>query len=153
MNPFVPPQQRAAWQALQTLADSANPHLRELLQDHKRTEQLQASGAGITIDYSHQRVTSEILQQLFALADESQVMAQAKSMFRGERINRTEHRAVLHVALRAPRDAVIEAVGCEVVGPAQAIRGLGIEASDTVVVSTPLLAVPPLSCTWKVKVL
>jgi glucose-6-phosphate isomerase len=100
MNPFVPPQQRAAWQALQTLSNSANPHLRELLQDHKRSEQFQASGAGLTIDYSHQRVTGEVLQQLFALADESHVMAQATSMFRGERINRTEHRAVLHVALR-----------------------------------------------------
>lgn len=100
MNTFIAPQNRAAWQALQTLSESANPHLRDLLKDPRRTEQLQASGAGIILDYSRQRVTEDVLQQLFALADESQVMAQAKSMFRGERINHTEHRAALHVALR-----------------------------------------------------
>ena len=100
MTPFTPPQNRAAWQALQTLSDSDNPHLRELLKEPHRIEQLQASGAGITLDYSRQRVTGEVLQQLFALADESQVMEQAKAMFRGDPINSTEHRAVLHVALR-----------------------------------------------------
>ena len=100
MTSFVPPQQRQAWQALQTLSQTAQPHLRELLQDPRRVEQLQASGAGITLDYSRQRVTAEVLQQLLALADESQVMAQAQAMFRGEPINATEQRAELHVALR-----------------------------------------------------
>lgn len=100
MNTFVPPQRRQAWQALQTLAQSAQPHLRDLLKDPQRAEQLHASGAGITLDYSRQRVTADVLQQLLTLADESHVMDQAKAMFRGEPINATEQRAVLHVALR-----------------------------------------------------
>jgi glucose-6-phosphate isomerase len=100
MNTFVPPQRRQAWQALQTLSQSTQPHLRDLLKDPQRAEQLHASGAGITLDYSRQRVTTDVLQQLLTLADESHVMDQAKAMFRGEPINATEQRAVLHVALR-----------------------------------------------------
>ena len=100
MKPFVKPQYRQAWKALESLSNSAQPHLRELLKDSKRIDQWQVSGAGISIDYSRQRVTSEVLQQLLALADESQVMAQAEAMFRGDAINTTEQRAVLHVALR-----------------------------------------------------
>jgi glucose-6-phosphate isomerase len=100
MKPFVKPQHRQAWRALQVLSHSEQPHLRELLKDPKRIEQWQVSGAGISIDYSRQRVTDEVLQQLLALADESQVMEQAKAMFRGDAINTTEQRAVLHVALR-----------------------------------------------------
>ncbi len=100
MHTFVPPQRRQAWQALQTLSQSTQPHLRDLLKDPQRAEQLHASGAGITLDYSRQRVTADVLQQLLALADESHVMDQAKAMFRGEPINATEQRAVLHVALR-----------------------------------------------------
>ncbi len=100
MNTFVPPQQRQAWQALQKLSHSEQPHLRELLKDPNRAEQFHASGAGITLDYSRQRVTAEVLQKLLALADESHVMDQAKAMFRGDPINATEQRAVLHVALR-----------------------------------------------------
>ena len=100
MKPFVKPQHRQAWKALQVLSQSTQPHLRELLKDPKRTAQWQVSGAGISIDYSRQRVTEEVLQQLLALVDESQVMAQAEAMFRGDAINTTEQRAVLHVALR-----------------------------------------------------
>lgn len=100
MSAFVPPQHRSAWKALQSLSESTTPHLRELLRDEYRTAHWNTSGAGITIDYSRQRVTKEVLQQLFALSDESQVMAQAQAMFRGDPINATENRAVLHVALR-----------------------------------------------------
>jgi glucose-6-phosphate isomerase len=100
MNTFVPPQNRTAWKALQALSDHQLPHLRELLRSPQRHERLQASGAGITIEYDRQRVNEAVLQQLLALADESQVMPQAQAMFRGEPINATEQRAVLHVALR-----------------------------------------------------
>lgn len=120
MKPFVKPQHRQAWKTLQTLSQSAQPHLRELLKDPRRVEQWQVSGAGISIDYARQRVTAEVLQQLLALAEESQVMAQAEAMFRGDLINTTEQRAVLHVALRGshvpnpPWDASIsKAVGHE----------------------------------------
>ena len=86
--------------ALGKLAAQSNIHLRDLLKDSSRTEKWQASGAGLTIDYSHQRVTDDVLTQLLALAEESDVMGQARAMFRGELINATEQRAVLHVALR-----------------------------------------------------
>jgi len=100
MTTFVPPQHRHAWKALQALADHSQPHLRDLLQDSQRGDQFHASGAGITIDYARQRINTDVLQQLLALADESAVMVQAQAMFRGEAINTTEQRAVLHVALR-----------------------------------------------------
>jgi glucose-6-phosphate isomerase len=100
MTRFVPPQERKAWQALQTLAQGPQPHLRDLLKDSARNAKLHAHGAGISIDYERQRVTPEVMAQLLALADESKVMQQAQAMFKGEPINATEHRAVLHVALR-----------------------------------------------------
>ena len=100
MTSFVPPQQRQAWQALEALAQGPQPHLRELLKSQERNAALHASGAGISIDYERQRVTREVMAELLALAEESQVMAQAHAMFKGESINATEHRAVLHVALR-----------------------------------------------------
>jgi len=100
MTRFVPPQDRKAWQALQALAQGPQPHLRDLLKDSARNAKLHAHGAGISIDYERQRVTPEVMAQLLALADESKVMQQAQAMFKGEPINATEHRAVLHVALR-----------------------------------------------------
>lgn len=100
MTHFTPPQNRKAWQALDGLAQQPQLHLRELLKDAHRHEHMTASGAGITLDFARQRVDSTIFQQLLALADESHVKAQAKAMFKGEPINATEDRAVLHVALR-----------------------------------------------------
>lgn len=100
MNTFVRPEHRQAWQALAQLASQDNIHLRDLLKDPDRADSLQASGAGLTLDYSHQRVTDEVLTQLLRLAQESQVKEQAQAMFRGELINHTEQRSVLHVALR-----------------------------------------------------
>lgn len=98
MQPFTPPSQRDAWQALTALAAHATP-LRDLLQAPQR-DTLQASACGLTLDYSRQAVDDTILQRLVELAHECGVMTQAESMFRGERINTTEDRAVLHVALR-----------------------------------------------------
>ncbi len=98
LPPFTTPSQRPAWQALTALAASV-PHLRELLQDPQR-HQLQASAAGLTLDYTHQAVDLRILQQLCALAEDSHLLPQAQAMFRGEPINITEQRPVLHVALR-----------------------------------------------------
>ena len=100
MNTFVPPQKRKAWKALQALSRASQPHLRELLKDSHRNAKFHASGAGISIDYERQRVNAEVMQQLLALAEESDVMPQAQAMFKGEPINATEQRAVLHVALR-----------------------------------------------------
>ena len=99
LNPhFLPPTQHPAWQTLTALAGST-PHLRDLLQAPQRA-QLQATAAGITLDYSHQAVNPRILQALSSLVHESHLIPQAQAMFRGEPINLTEQRPVLHVALR-----------------------------------------------------
>ena len=100
MLPFIPPQKRKAWIALSSLEGATSLHLRALLGDKERPARMQIAAAGITLDYSHQRVNADVMTQLLALADESHVMQQALAMFQGESINLTENRAVLHVALR-----------------------------------------------------
>ena len=105
MTHFTRPEQRAAWQRLQTLAGQPMPHLRELLQDSARNASLQCSAAGLQADASRQRVTPEVMQALLQLADESQVLLQAQAMFKGEAINATEQRPALHMALRGSHAA------------------------------------------------
>jgi len=102
MNPFTPPQQRAAWKRLQTLADQSLPHLRELLADPagERQASLQLEVAGLQLDASRQQVTPEVLQALLELAAESGVLEQAQAQRQGLPVNATENRAVLHMALR-----------------------------------------------------
>ena len=106
---MTPLRERAAWRALEAHAPSVvELHLRELFaRDHGRGERLVAEAAGLTLDYSKQRITDETLRLLVALAGESGVPERTEAMFRGERINTTENRAVLHVALRAPRSESI----------------------------------------------
>ena len=99
MPPFIPPQERSAWKALSALAHQA-PHLRELLAQPERPTRYRAQGAGLTLDFSHQRVTDEVLNKLFELAEASDVQGQWKKMIAGEPVNATENRPVLHVALR-----------------------------------------------------
>ncbi|MES2840595.1 MAG: glucose-6-phosphate isomerase [Pseudomonadota bacterium] len=89
-----------AWQELQTLAANPTPHLRELLADPHRAQRMGATAAGITLDTSRQRLTPAIQHALLALAEQSEVAAQRDAMFRGDTINTTEGRPVLHVALR-----------------------------------------------------
>ncbi|WP_202428058.1 glucose-6-phosphate isomerase [Malikia spinosa] len=102
MNPFTPPQQRAAWKRLQTLADQSLPHLRELLADPagERQASLQLEVAGLQLDASRQQVTPEVMQALLELAAESRVLEQAQAQRQGLPVNATENRAVLHMALR-----------------------------------------------------
>ena len=100
MPTFISPQQRKAWKALSTLLGATSSNLRTLLAEKDRQTELQISAAGITLDYSHQRVNEDVMGHLLALAKESHVMEQALAMFQGKTINQTENRAVLHVALR-----------------------------------------------------
>jgi glucose-6-phosphate isomerase len=101
----APVVERPAWAALRAHhAAIHDVHLRTLFADDPgRGERMTAEGAGLYLDYSKNRLTSETLRLLLALAEESEVHGRMDAMFRGEHIKRTENRAVLHVALRAPR--------------------------------------------------
>jgi len=97
------------WQALQTHQQQIKDiHLRQLFtEDPERGNRLTVEAAGLYLDYSKNRVTAETLRLLVNLAEECRLSERIEAMFRGEKINATEKRAVLHIALRAPRDASI----------------------------------------------
>ncbi|MGB5079689.1 MAG: glucose-6-phosphate isomerase, partial [Burkholderiales bacterium] len=117
------PTERPAWKALEVhCATIRNLHLRQLFADDpRRGERLTAEAAGIYLDYSKNRVTDETLRLLLALAGECGLRERIDAMFRGERINLTEKRAVLHTALRAPETERIEVDGVDVVPEVQAV--------------------------------
>jgi glucose-6-phosphate isomerase len=97
-------------------------HLRQLFADDpRRGEQFAVDALGLYFDYSKHRVTSQTLQLLVQLAEECGLRERIEAMFRGERINITENRPVLHVALRAPRDASIVVDGLDVVPDVHAV--------------------------------
>ena len=97
-------------------------HLRQLFaNDPTRGERLAAEAAGLYLDYSKHRITDETLGLLLQLAEESRLRASIDAMFRGEKINVTEQRAVLHVALRAPKGASIVVDGENVVPQVHAV--------------------------------
>ncbi len=112
-----------AWQALREHYRSiADTHLRQLFaNDPDRGTRLTAEGAGIYLDYSKHRITDETLRLLLALARERGLAARIEAMFTGQKINVTEHRAVLHTALRAPRTERIEVDGTDVVPEVHAV--------------------------------
>jgi glucose-6-phosphate isomerase len=103
------PDETAAWGALAThYQEIKDVHLRQLFaEDPGRGERLTAEGAGLYLDYSKNRITDETVRLLLHLAQERGVVERRDAMFRGEKINITEQRAVLHVALRAEQDARI----------------------------------------------
>ena len=109
--------ERPSWQALRRHhAAIRKTHLRDLFAaDPTRGERLTLEAAGLFLDYSKNRVTDETLDLLLALAEEFDLRGQIEAMFRGDHINATEDRAVLHTALRAPRSASIEVDGEDIV--------------------------------------
>ena len=100
MSTFSPVHLSPAWHLLQNLATGNFASLRELLSDAARSSSMQLQACGIQMDFSHQRVNETVLQALQALAKERQVDDQLRAMFGAQAINSTEHRSVLHVALR-----------------------------------------------------
>ncbi len=106
-----------AWQALEAHYEKIRElHLRRLFADDpKRGERMTAEAVGVYFDYSKHRITDETIRLLLQLAEESGLWARIDAMFRGEKINVTENRAVLHVALRAPRDQSIVVDGNDVI--------------------------------------
>ena len=113
----APLSRRPAWKALAAHSRKIRPqHLRALFAaDPKRGQRLTLEAAGLFLDYSKNRVTDQTLKLLVKLAKESGLRERISAMFGGERINVTENRAVLHVALRAPRHATILVDGKNVV--------------------------------------
>jgi len=113
----TPLTERKAWQALRRHhAEVAGLHLRELFAtDPGRGDRMRAEAAGLYLDYSKNRVTDETMRLLVELALESGVPERRDAMFRGEHINVSEDRAVLHVALRMPRTASLVVDGADVV--------------------------------------
>jgi glucose-6-phosphate isomerase len=120
---IAPLTERKAWKALAAHHKNVRDlHLRKLFADDpKRGERMTAEAVGLYLDYSKNRVTDETLKLLLQLAEESGLRARIDAMFRGEEINVTEKRAVLHVALRAPKGASIAVDGENVVPQVHAV--------------------------------
>jgi glucose-6-phosphate isomerase len=116
-NGTEPLTKRKAWKNLQKHYKKVQGlHLRNLFKDDpKRAQQMTVEAIGLTLDYSKNRVTGETIKLLLKLAEDSGVQSRIEAMFRGEKINETEKRAVLHVALRAPRGTSIIVDGENVV--------------------------------------
>ncbi|MDR3638880.1 MAG: glucose-6-phosphate isomerase [Isosphaeraceae bacterium] len=124
MTAVIPPfTERPAWKALEAHHQKlANVHLRQLFaEDPGRGERMTAEAVGLYLDYSKNRITDETLTLLGQLAQESGLRARIDAMFRGEKINITEDRAVLHVALRAPRGTSIVVDGENVIPQVHAV--------------------------------
>jgi glucose-6-phosphate isomerase len=132
--PATPLRERKAWQALERhYAEISGTHLRDLFAaDPGRGERLTAGAAGIYLDYSKNRITDETLALLIELAEESGVAQRRDAMFRGEHINVSENRAVLHTALRLPATATLVVDGQDVVADVHAVLARMRDFSDRV---------------------
>ncbi len=115
--------ERPAWKALQAHHDAIQRlHLRQLFADDpRRGERLSVEAAGIYLDYSKNRITDETMRLLMRLAEECGLRDRIEAMFRGAAINATEKRAVLHTALRAPKNERIMVDGADVVAEVHAV--------------------------------
>jgi glucose-6-phosphate isomerase len=126
--------ERQSWKALGSHYTKVSKlHLRELFEeDPERGERMTAEGVGLFLDYSKNRITDETLKLLFRVADEAGLQSRIDAMFRGEKINRTENRAVLHTALRAPRGSSIVVDGEDVVPKVYAVLDKMADFSERV---------------------
>ena len=126
--------QRAAWKALETHHEKIkSTSLRSLFADDpQRADRFKIEAAGLALDYSKNRITDETRKLLLQLAQESGLRERIDAMFRGEKINITENRAVLHVALRAPKGESILVDGQDVVPPVHAVLDKMAAFSDRV---------------------
>ena len=120
---IAPLTERKAWKTLGAHYQNIRElHLRKLFADDpKRGERMTVEAVGLYLDYSKNRITDETLKLLLQLAEESGLRERIDAMFRGEKINITENRAVLHVALRAPKGASIVVDGENVVPEVHAV--------------------------------
>src|ERR1700739_2065281 len=125
---------QSAWKALTAHYKAVSKlHLRQLFADDpKRGQRMAVEAEGLYLDYPNNRVTGETLKPLLQLAAESGLRARIDAMFSGEKINITEKRAVLHVALRAPKDEAILVDGKDVVPEVHAVLDRMAEFSNRV---------------------
>jgi glucose-6-phosphate isomerase len=130
----IPLRERAAFKALEThYAEVAGLHLRDLFaEDAERGTRLTAEAAGLYLDYSKHRITNETIPLLVKLAEEVGLRERIEAMFRGDHINVTEDRAVLHTALRLPRDAQLHVDGQDVVADVHEVLDRMAAFSDRV---------------------
>src|SRR5690242_6267991 len=126
--------QLSSWKALETHYEQVSKtHLRDLFkEDPKRGERMTVEAVGLYLDYSKNRITDETLKLLLGLADEAGLRERIEAMFRGVKINITEKRAVLHVALRAPRGASIVVDGENVIPKVHSVLGKMSDFSERV---------------------
>ncbi|XP_062099434.1 glucose-6-phosphate isomerase, cytosolic-like isoform X2 [Humulus lupulus] len=105
-----------AWKELKAHAEEIKKtHLRDLMNDAQRCQSMMVEFDGLLLDYSRQNATLSTIEKLFKLAETANIKQKINQMFSGEHINSTENRSVLHVALRTPRDTVIQSDGKNVV--------------------------------------
>ena len=123
-----------AWKALESHHEKIGElHLRKLFADDpKRGERMASEAVGLYLDYSKNRVTDETIQLLLQLAEECELRSRIDSMFRGEKINITENRSVLHVALRAPKGSSLVVDGKDVIPPVHAVLEKMADLSDRI---------------------
>ena len=123
-----------SWEALESHYTKVSTlHLRELFkEDPERGERMTAEAVGLFLDYSKNRITDETLKLLFRVAEEAGLQSRIDAMFHGEKINRTENRAVLHTALRAPRGSSIVVDGEDVVPKVHAVLDKMADFSERV---------------------
>ncbi|ABB73777.1 glucose-6-phosphate isomerase [Nitrosospira multiformis] len=134
-KPMITPlTQRPAWKALEAHYQTIKGmHLRQLFADDpKRGERFTAEAVGLYLDYSKNRITDETLHLLVQLAEECGLRERIEAMFRGDAINVTEQRAVLHIALRAPRNEKILVDGNDVVPGVHAVLDRMADFSDKI---------------------
>jgi len=132
--PSPPLRERPSWKALEAHRDDiASRHLRDLFaEDQQRGGRLNAEGAGLYLDYSKNRITDETMELLIALARECDLEGRRDAMFRGDKINVSEPRSVLHVALRMPRDSSLVVDGVDIVAEVHAVLDRMADFATTV---------------------
>ncbi len=123
-----------AWKALESHHEKIGElHLKKLFADDpKRGERMASEAVGLYLDYSKNRVTDETIQLLLQLAEECGLRSRIDSMFRGDKINITENRSVLHVALRAPKGSSLVVDGKDVIPPVHAVLEKMADLSDRI---------------------
>ena len=114
--------ERSEWKALEAhYSGMKDLHLRDLFSDSSRASKFTLHAADLLLDYSKNRITDETMQLLLKLAESADLRSWIEAMFTGRKINATEGRAVLHIALRSPKDSVIEVDGEDVIPAVHAV--------------------------------